>query len=69
MLYVIAFLLLVIVLSIPNALEIMVMILLIPLYLAGWLWEEFKENPLACIWYLIEFTAVVGGIVFAIKSY
>jgi len=63
MLYVIAFLLLIIALSIPDARELIFSILMLPIMVAEKLFKSFKENPFSTTWMILEFIFIVGGIV------
>lgn len=66
MLYVIAFLLLIIALSIPDARELLFAILMLPIMAAARLFRSFKEDPFSTVWMIWEFIFFVGGIVLLI---
>jgi hypothetical protein len=63
-LYVIAFLLLIIALSIPAARELLFVILLLPIDGAAKLWGAIKKRPFYSIWLIVDFIAVIVGLAF-----
>jgi hypothetical protein len=55
MLYVIAFLLLILILGIPDARQLLITVLILPFFGMAKLWHLIKAHPLDSIWVSLEF--------------